>query len=241
MARHLRLEHTFCQCVWRCPVASCPSWFASEFDGKDHLEETHLFSEGNGCSLYYECFGLEWFGRRSFFDRSRTSGQALWMDIALARKSGQELHNEYVITDSPAFDELRLFFHAAVRELLNAYFTFPRSGDHTLFTLVQKGDAGFAELLESTMIARPDIHQGRTMRTISRKQKVCSSRGDTSFQRGQWLLFILRMLWIGMVWPSLVLRPKQNFRPSFMDGHCTRTEIRTGTTQRVCDHRQPGV
>ena len=39
------------------------------------------------------------------------------MDIALARKSGQGLHNEYVITDSPAYDNLRLFFHAAVREL----------------------------------------------------------------------------------------------------------------------------
>ena len=61
MARHLRLEHTFCQCVWRCPVANCPSWFTSEFDGKDHLENTHLFSEGNEYSSY-ECLrqlGLE--------------------------------------------------------------------------------------------------------------------------------------------------------------------------------------
>ena len=31
MARHLRLEHATCQCFWRCPVASCPRWFASEF------------------------------------------------------------------------------------------------------------------------------------------------------------------------------------------------------------------
>ena len=30
MAQHLRLEHAFCQCVWRCPVANCPSWFTSE-------------------------------------------------------------------------------------------------------------------------------------------------------------------------------------------------------------------
>ena len=70
-----------------------------------------------------------------------------------------------------------------------------------------------------------------------------SSRGDTSFQRGPWLL-LLRMftpIRIGMVWPSLVIRPKQNFRPSFMDAHRTRMEIRTGTTQRVCDHWQPGV
>ena len=43
------------------------------------------------------------------------------MDIALARKSGQELQNDYVITDSPDFDELRLFFRAAVRELFDAY------------------------------------------------------------------------------------------------------------------------
>ena len=64
MARHLRLEHTFYQCVWRCPVANFPSWFASESDGKDH-------------------HGLEWYGRRTFFDLSRTSAQELWMDIAL--------------------------------------------------------------------------------------------------------------------------------------------------------------
>ena len=128
MARHLRLEHATCQCFWRCPVACCPRWLTSEFNGKDHLEETHLFSEGRGCS-YYEClrqFGLEWFGRRSFFDQRGTSGQALWMDIALARKSGQELRNDYIITDSPAFDELRLFFRAAVRELVHAYLDYPR-------------------------------------------------------------------------------------------------------------------
>ena len=127
MARHLRLDHTTCQCFWRCPVACCPRWFASEFDGKDHLEEIHLFAEGHGCS-YYEClhqFGLEWFSRRSFFDQRNTSGQALWMDIALARKSGQELHNDYV-TANPAFDNLRFFFRAAVRELIHAYLDYPR-------------------------------------------------------------------------------------------------------------------
>ena len=121
MARHLRLEHTNSQCFWRCPVTSCSSWFASEFEGKDHLEEKHFFNDGHGC-YFYEClrqFGLEWFGRRSFFDRVRYSGQALRMDIALARKSGQELHNDYVITDSPDFDELHLFFRAAVGELFD--------------------------------------------------------------------------------------------------------------------------
>ena len=41
-------------------------------------------------------------------------GQALWMDLALARHSGQELHNDYVLTTSPAFGNLRKFFRAAV-------------------------------------------------------------------------------------------------------------------------------
>ena len=92
MARHLRLEHTFCQCVWRCPVVSCPSWFASEFDGNDHLEETHLFSEGHGNQ-----------------DRNYTT--SMWSPTA----------------------------RTAVRELLNAYFTFPRTGDRTSFALVPRG------------------------------------------------------------------------------------------------------
>ena len=37
MSRHLRLSHTTCQCFWRCPAPSCPMWFASELNGKDHL------------------------------------------------------------------------------------------------------------------------------------------------------------------------------------------------------------
>ena len=54
MSRHLRLSHTTCQCFWRCPVSSCPAWFASELFGKDHLEDIHKYSEGRGYS-YYEC------------------------------------------------------------------------------------------------------------------------------------------------------------------------------------------
>ena len=57
------------------------------------------------------------------------------MDIALTRKSGQELHNDYVITDSPAFDELRLFFQAAVRELVHAYLDFPRPCSNPSFAI----------------------------------------------------------------------------------------------------------
>ena len=90
MSRHLRLSHTFCQCFWRCPVPSCPMWFTSELDGNDHLEWIHSFTEGRGYS-FYDClrqYGLEWFGRRSFFDQRHTTGQALWMDLALARKYG---------------------------------------------------------------------------------------------------------------------------------------------------------
>ena len=87
------------------PCFELPAWFASELYGKDHLEEVHKFSEGRGYS-YYEClrrFGLEWFGRRSFFDQRGATGQALWMDLALAREAGQELHNDYVITAGPEF------------------------------------------------------------------------------------------------------------------------------------------
>ena len=127
MSRHLRLSHTTCQCFWRCLVPSCPTWFASELYGKDHLEEVHKFSEGRSYS-FYEClrqFGLEWFCRRSFFDQINTTGQALWMDLALARKAGQELHNDYVITSAPEFDNLRKFFRAAVRELVHAYLDYP--------------------------------------------------------------------------------------------------------------------
>ena len=130
MSRHLRLSHTTCQCFWRCPVSSCPAWFVSELYGKDHLEEVHRFSEGRGYS-YYEClrqFGLEWFGRRTFFDQRGTTGQALWMDLALARKAGQELHNDYVITAGPEFGSLRSFFRAAVRALVRAYIDYPLPG-----------------------------------------------------------------------------------------------------------------
>ena len=48
MSRHLRAAHTECQCFWRCPVSSCPMWFSSELNGKDHLERIHNFKEGQG-------------------------------------------------------------------------------------------------------------------------------------------------------------------------------------------------
>ena len=129
MSRHLRLSHTSCQCFWRCPVPSCPMWLASELNRKDHLERIHSFTEGRGYS-FYDClcqFGLEWFGRLSFFDQRDTAGHALWMDLALERYSGHELHNNYVLTNSLAFGNLKKFFRAAVRELAQSYNDYPES------------------------------------------------------------------------------------------------------------------
>ena len=84
-------------CSHRLPVLlavpTCPMWFVSELNGKDHLERIHNFTEGRGYS-FYDClrqFGLEWFGRRSFFDhRKEETGRpcGVWMDLALASRSG---------------------------------------------------------------------------------------------------------------------------------------------------------
>ena len=116
MSRHLCAAHTDNQCYWRCPVSTYPMWFSSELNGKDHLERIHSFREGQGCS-FYEClrnYGMERFGKRSFFDQREQSSQAMWMDLALARQSGQELSNHYVITNSPVMAHLRRFFRASV-------------------------------------------------------------------------------------------------------------------------------
>ena len=94
-------------------------WFASKLNGKDHLERIHSFTEGRGYSFTTACANLDWFGRRSLFDQRDTAGQALWMD--LARHSSQELHKDYVLTTSRAFGNLRKFFHAAVREIVQSY------------------------------------------------------------------------------------------------------------------------
>ena len=45
---------------------------------------------------------------------STESNQAIWMDMALGRRSGQELRNSYVITKSTEQAPLRRFFKAAV-------------------------------------------------------------------------------------------------------------------------------
>ena len=119
MARHLRLVHTKCVCFWRCPVLSCSLWFTSELNAKDHIEGIHKFQEGHGTS-FYEClrqYGIEWFGSRTFFEGRRLTTQAIWMDLALGRRSGQELRNSYVITKSPEHAPLRRFLKAAVDQL----------------------------------------------------------------------------------------------------------------------------
>ena len=64
---------------------------------------------------------MEWFGQRSYFDQRDRSSQAMWMDMALARQSGQELVNHYVITNSPASANIRRFFHASIRHLTATY------------------------------------------------------------------------------------------------------------------------
>ena len=119
MAHHLRLVHTKYVCFWRCPVLSCSLWFTSELNAKDHIEGIHKFQEGHGTS-FYEClrqYGIEWFGSRTFFEGRILTNQAIWMDLALARRSGQELRNSYVITKSPEHAPLRRFFKAAVDQL----------------------------------------------------------------------------------------------------------------------------
>ena len=119
MARHLRLVHTKYVCFWRCPVLSCSLWFTSELNAKDHIEGIHKFQEGHGTS-FYEClrqYGIEWFGSRTFFEGRKLTNQAIWMDLALARRSGQELRNSYVFTKSPEHAPPRRFFKAAVDQL----------------------------------------------------------------------------------------------------------------------------
>ena len=68
---------------------------------------------------------LGWSGL--FFDQRDMAGQALWMDLALARQSGQELHNYYVLTTSPTFGNLRKLFRAAVRDTVLIYNDYPGS------------------------------------------------------------------------------------------------------------------
>ena len=52
--------------------------------------------------------------------RPRRSYQ-LWVHLALVRKSGQELHNNYTITNSPVLAQLRKLYRAAVQDLTSAY------------------------------------------------------------------------------------------------------------------------
>ena len=132
MGRHLRLKHSTYVCFWRCPVQSCSLWFTSELNAKDHIEGIHRFQEGHGTS-FYEClrqYGIEWFGSRAFFDQRKDTTQAIWMDMALARRSGQELRNSYIMTMSTEHAPLRRFFKAAVDGLQLVF-------DRSLVTSVQ--------------------------------------------------------------------------------------------------------
>ena len=113
-------------------MVSCSLWFRAELNAKDHIEGIHRFKEGHGVS-FYECLrrhGVEWFGSRQFFDQRQNASQALWMDMALARWSGQEFRNSYVITNSPEYAPLGRFFKAAVDALQMVF-------DRSLVTSVQ--------------------------------------------------------------------------------------------------------
>ena len=112
-------------------------------NAKDHIENIHRFREGRGTS-FYECLrahGLEWFGSRSFFNGRISANQWLWMDLALARRSGQELWNHYIITKSPEFAPLCRFFNAAVDLLQNVYtsllVTSAQSPSHSLTATIR--------------------------------------------------------------------------------------------------------
>ena len=132
MGRHIRLKHSTYMCFWRCPVISCSLWFTAELNAKDHIEGIHKFQEGHGTS-FYECLrrhGIEWFGSRTFFDQRKATNQAIWMDMALARRSGQQLQNSYIITNSTEHAPLRRFFKAAVDALQLVF-------DRSLVTSVQ--------------------------------------------------------------------------------------------------------
>ena len=92
-------------------MISCSLWFTAELNAKDHIEGIHKFKEGHGTS-FYECLrrhGVEWFGSRTFFDQRKATNQAIWM-----RRSGQELRNSYIITNSTEHAPLRRFFKATV-------------------------------------------------------------------------------------------------------------------------------
>ena len=105
----------------------------------DHIENIHHFKEGRGYS-FYEClreYGLEWFGSRAFFGKKKATGQSLWMDLARARRSGQELRNSYTITGSPDFAPLRRFFKAAVDQLQLLYDDMPVQDFATSMTPVR--------------------------------------------------------------------------------------------------------
>ena len=59
-----------------------------------------------------------------------TKGDQPGLDMALARRSGQELRNSYIITNSPEYAPLRRFFKAAVDGLQLVF-------DRSLVTSVQ--------------------------------------------------------------------------------------------------------
>ena len=124
MSRHLRASHTDNQCFWRCPVSTCHMWFRFRVKWERIISRGYTVSERDRDAHSMSVSGVTgWSGLVSAatFDQREQSSQAMWMDIALARQSGQELQNHYIITNSPATAHIRRFFHASIRRLTSSY------------------------------------------------------------------------------------------------------------------------
>ena len=79
----------------------------------------------------------------------------MWMDlhhVALARRSGQELHNKYTITQSPEFGPLRRFFAVAVTQLRRALSDVPVPSRQPLST-----DTPLLESMRATVDRSDDL------------------------------------------------------------------------------------
>ena len=74
-----------------------------------------VFNMSRHLRLVHTTYCCYW--SRQFSDHKKTTGQLLWMDLALARLSGQELRNTYTITSSPEIAPLRKFFRGATHQL----------------------------------------------------------------------------------------------------------------------------
>ena len=80
MSRHLRLSHTTCQCFWRCPVPSCPMWFARSLMGRITWSGSIISQRARDIRSTIACVNLGWNGL--------TGGPSLINVIRLVRLCG---------------------------------------------------------------------------------------------------------------------------------------------------------